>query len=231
MRRFLKAAGEKGSFVPGVLSADIMSSVRNSSFSSRVVGSWMVCVFGGDLGEEKKLKRDVDAGVLEGVGSIVERVGRFRSLADCRSGLASREGEADMLVGDEGASFSDIGIPTATGAEEPENQDARPPLLLSSNFITPLRSPVSVGINSSSTVSLSIVFFLSGLLLFPRLLGTLNGNNAVNDRCVLVCLGAQLSSSAEIGTDRGKGRDDRAAAGGGVIASSPSTFSKLPPST
>lgn len=161
--RFLKAEGLKGSFSEGLpvgKRAEEMSRVRYSS-SLRLAGNCTVCRdFDGVFGEEKNAKRDVEAGAL-GVEdvllpeSVLESVGRFFNFAAGRSGDASREGLEGVKP-----SCSMIGIPTATGAEEPVNHDASPPLDRSSTFITPSLSPVSVGMKPSSVVSR-----FSGLLL------------------------------------------------------------------
>jgi len=163
MRRFLKAEELKGSFSEGLpvgKSADEMSSVRYSS-SLRLAGNCTVWRdFDGVFGEEKNAKRDVELGAL-GVEdvllpeSVLESVGRFFNFAAGRSGDAPREGLEGVEL-----SCSMIGIPTATGAEEPVNHDASPPLDRFSTFMTPSLSPVSVGTKSSPCIS----FRFSGLL-------------------------------------------------------------------
>lgn len=80
------------------------------------------------------------------------------------------EGEGDDIVsrsrGTMGCSSNAmlIGIPSATGAEEPLNQEARP-LVRSSILMNPSLSPVNVGMKSSSFVFASSPRALVGLLL------------------------------------------------------------------
>src|SRR6266498_4480999 len=102
MRRFLNAAGEKGSRSEGEdvgNSADFMSRVRYSSMFSSA-GSWTVCLLG-VFGEEKKLNIDEAPDVEALFGGMfvfvpelelrVGRVGRFCSFAGCRSSDSSLE--------------------------------------------------------------------------------------------------------------------------------------------
>lgn len=88
----------------------------------------------------------------------------------------SGEVSGDMLDGE--SSRSPEEMPMVTGAELPVNQPLNPPLR-SSSFTTPSRSPVSVGMNPSSTsiCVFSLLGLCSGLLPGIRKLG----NNAVRD--------------------------------------------------
>lgn len=181
----MNAEGEKGSVAAGDeegKSAWLMSRVRNSSFSIKYVGSCMVCCFGGLFGLEKKLNLPpVEVGAFVGVDadSMVARVGRFRSFAAARSGEVSRD---DIFEDGEHDSCSVTGTPIATGALEPENHELRPPRGFSSILITPSRSPVNVGMNSSSNSICVFSFFglfRSGLL---ELDFVRNGSKAVSDR-------------------------------------------------
>lgn len=191
MRRFLNAAGEKGSCAPGELPgkrAEVMSSVRNSSLSREDCGSCMV--FGtGVLGVEKKLKREVllvfDGGDLVGVvlfrgvvESRVERVGRFCSFAAGRVGDTSRDDMVERLED----SRSAAGIPTETGAEEPVNQELNPPFDLSTTLIVPSLSPVSVAMKSPSSLFFSFAGDRCGLVEFVRVRGARKGSKAVRER-------------------------------------------------
>jgi hypothetical protein len=184
MRRFLNAEGEKGSVAAGDEEgkrAWLMLRVRNSSFSIKCVGSCMVCCFGGLFGLEKKLNLppvEADAFAVD-ADSMVARVGRFRSFAAARSGKVSRD---DIFEDGEHDSGSVAGTPIATGALEPENHELRPPRGFSSILITPSRSPVNVGMNSSSNSICVFSFFgvfRSGLL---ELDFVRNGSKAVSDR-------------------------------------------------
>jgi hypothetical protein len=197
MRRFLNAAGEKGSCAlgePDGKSAVEISRVRNSS-SFRELGNCIVWVFEGVLGLEKKLNRDAaGVAVVEALpgGDMLEfesrdgSVGLFFSFAPCLSGLGSRE---ERFVEAGVKSCSMIGIPTDTGADDPVNQDARP-LRGAASFITPSLSPVSVGMKSFSPLSpptscLVFSLFRSGLLDFAD---GRKGSRDVSDRwCVRGC--------------------------------------------
>jgi hypothetical protein len=96
----------------------------------------------------------VDEVVVKGVGfkSGIGRLGRFFSLL--LSGLASLN---DIVAG--GNNSDDLsgvkaGMPTGTGADEPENHEDIPALDLSANFIPRSLSPVKEGIyGSTSTIS------------------------------------------------------------------------------
>lgn len=119
----------------------------------------------GVFGEEKKppnLEVVVFAlvfalvGVVEGIfeGEGIGIVGRFLSLP--RSGLASRN---DIVLADGERlgvpSGVMAGTPTGTGADVPVNHEAIPPFDLSATLMTPSLSPVSVGMNVSTSISRS----------------------------------------------------------------------------
>lgn len=153
-----------------------MSKERNSSSFIISAGSCIVFLLG--VFGEKKLNLEVafDCVVFVlVVDSSVGRVGRFCSFPGCRSGEADREEDCD---GGAGSSFSPTGTPRATGAEDPVNQDAIPPFDLSASFIKPSRSPVSVGMNSSS------IFCFVGVLSgdFEVWRDARKGNNSVSER-------------------------------------------------
>ena len=141
----------------------------------------------GVLGEEKKLKRELLGGVASLTGGVlmkvvdestVESVGLFCSFAEGRSGEPSREDIVDGLED----SCSPTGIPTATGADEPVNQELSPPFDLSATLIVPSLSPVSVGMKSISSLLFSFAGERCGLVELVRVRGARNGKSAVNER-------------------------------------------------
>lgn len=123
-----------------------------------------------------------DMGFLVGVRLFVEsrvgRVGLFCSFAVGRSGEAFLD---DILDGLED-SCSPTGMPTATGADEPENQLLSPPFDLSATLMAPSLSPVSVGMKSTSSLPFSFVGERCGLVEFVRVRGARKGSKAVNER-------------------------------------------------
>jgi hypothetical protein len=116
-----------------------------------------------------------------------------------------------------------IGIPSATGAEEPLNQEARP-LARSSILMTPSLSPVNVGTKLSSCVFASFPCDLEGLLLL--LLSRRSADFDIGDRmdgsrevkflwCTALGRLVMFSSSYDF-------RGDVCAAGNGESSESPS---------
>lgn len=140
-------------------------------------GSWIVFLMG--VFGEKKLNLDAcdfDCVVLKLlVESTVCSVGGFWRFPGCRSGDVDLE---EDIEGGGGSSFSPTGMPRATGAEDPVNQEASPPFDLSASFIKPSRSPVRVDMNSSS------IFCFTGLrsgdFEFGR--GARKGSKSVSER-------------------------------------------------
>lgn len=206
-----------------------MSSVSNSSLSISCIGSCIVCC-GVGFEDEKKLNLlDVTlAGDLVGVLLLLPVESKLWGLGLFGSFAASRSGDAsigDTLDGDK-ASGSVTGIPNDMGALEPENQELSPPLCFPSIRTTPLQSPVSVGMNSSS--SSRCVFSFLGLMRSGLVETSLdfvrNGKSAVSDRWwERVCRRAGTSSSWTNVTRRGEGHELRVA-GSGSARLSPSLW-------
>ena len=148
-----------------------MERVRSSSSSNLAGICTVVSSLEGVLGDQKEenVPREIVAdfcGVEEGVElmlyveSTLRSVCLFCNLLVGRSALAS-----GFMSAIEVESVSIVGMPRGTGAELPLNQPANPPRLLSSSFMTPGLSPVSVGMKpSSSSLSPSLRNF-SGLRL------------------------------------------------------------------
>lgn len=145
------------------------------------------------------------------------------------------EGEGDdnasRFRGTMGSSSDDmlIGIPSATGAEEPLNQEASP-LVRSSILMTPSLSPVNVGMKPSSFVFASFTCDLEGLLLL--LLSLRSADFDIGDRMdgkrevrLLCCtaLGRLVMFSSSSYNFRG----DVCAAGNGESSESPSNSRSL----
>ncbi len=159
--RFLKSEGENALFWEVENKAEDISKVNNSS-SARFAGN--CSCFTGDFDHGVR-QLDVAAFGIEIV--LVLEVG---SVLVCIFLNLPGEGEGDdnasRFRGTMGSSSDDmlIGIPSATGAEEPLNQEARP-LVRSSILITPSLSPVNVGMKPSSFTFASLPCALVGLLL------------------------------------------------------------------
>ncbi len=116
------------------------------------------CIVGCGFAEKNPPNREVVALVivLAGLemggfrGSEDERVGRLC----CFPGDCSKLGSLkDTESGVEDVDVRSGSMPTVTGADDPVNHEAIPPFDLSASLMTPSLSPVSVGINASTSNS------------------------------------------------------------------------------
>jgi hypothetical protein len=221
--RFLKSEGENALFWAVGNNAEDISKVNNSS-SARFAGN--CSCFTGDFDHGVR-QLDVAAFGVEivlvlAVESILEFVCIFLNFP----GEGEGDDNASRFRGTMGR-FSDdmlIGIPSATGAEEPLNQEVRP-LVRSSILMTPSLSPVNVGMKPSSCVFASFPRALEGLSLL--LLSRRSGDFDIGERMdgrrevrLLCCtaLGRLVMFSSSSYNFRG----DVCAAGNGESSESPS---------